>query len=73
MDILRAIKRPFTDFNKLGIGVILLILPFINILTSFLVKGYKLESARSVFKKKYLKAALFLEMIPVTDRGGLNK
>lgn len=53
MDILRAIKRPFTDFNKLGIGIIFLIIPFINIITGFLVKGYKLESARTAVNKKF--------------------
>src|SRR3989338_440193 len=52
-DYLRAIKRPFTDFNKLGIGVILLIIPIINIITSFFVRGYKLESARAVLNKKF--------------------
>lgn len=53
MDVLGAIKRPFTDFNKLGLGVILLILPIINIVTNFFVKGYKLEVARTAFKDKY--------------------
>jgi len=53
MDILRAIKRPFTDFNKLGMGVILLIIPLLNIITGFFVKGYKLEAARTASKKKY--------------------
>ena len=52
-DLIRAIKRPFTDFNKLSIGVILTIIPFINILTGFLVKGYKLESARTAQDKKF--------------------
>lgn len=52
-DYLRAIKRPFTDFNKLSIGIIFLIIPFINIITSFLVKGYRLEAARTSFNKKF--------------------
>jgi len=53
MDILRAIKRPFTDLNKLGIGIIFLIIPFVNIITGFLVKGYKLESAKTAMNKKF--------------------
>ena len=52
-DYLRAIKRPFTDFNKLSIGIIFLIIPFINIITGFFVKGYRLESARTAFNKKF--------------------
>ena len=51
MDILKAIRRPFTDINKLGIGMIFLIIPFLNILTGFLVKGYKLEAAKTATKK----------------------
>lgn len=53
MDVLRAIKRPFTDFNKLGIGIIFLIIPFVNIITGFFVKGYKLETARTASNKKF--------------------
>ena len=52
-DILRAIKRPFTDFNKLGIGIIFLIIPLVNIITGFLVKGYKLEVAKTASKKRF--------------------
>lgn len=48
-DVLRAIKRPFTDFNKFGVGVVLLMIPFVNLL----VRGYKLESARTAMNKKF--------------------
>lgn len=44
-----AIKRPFTDFGKLVIGILLSILPIIN----WFVSGYALECARSASKKKY--------------------
>ena len=39
--------------KKLGIGFILLIIPFINIITGFIVKGYQLECARTSMKKKH--------------------
>ena len=52
-DFLRAVKRPFLEFNKLGIGVVLLIIPLVNIITGFLVKGYRLESARTALNKKF--------------------
>jgi len=51
-DLIRAIKRPFTDLNKLGIGVLLLMIPYLNIITSFFVKGYRLEVARTASGKK---------------------
>lgn len=44
-----AIKRPFTDFGKLVIGVLLYILPIVNLF----VVGYSLECAKSASKKKY--------------------
>ena len=52
-DFIRAIKRPFTDFNKLGIGIIFLIVPIFNIITGFFVKGYRLEIARTALNKKF--------------------
>lgn len=52
-DLMRAIKRPFTDFNKLCIGIIFLIIPFVNIITGFFVKGYRLESSRTALNKKF--------------------
>jgi len=44
-----AIKRPFTDGKKFLIGVLLNILPIVNLL----VVGYTLECAKSAMKKKY--------------------
>src|SRR3989344_5251075 len=52
-DFIRAIKRPFTDFNKLAIGIIFLIIPFVSIITGFFVKGYRMESARTALNKKF--------------------
>jgi|SRR3989344_118603 len=52
-DFIRAIKRPFTDFNKLAIGIIFLIIPFVSIITGFFVKGYRLESSRTALNKKF--------------------
>lgn len=49
VDYLEAIKRPFGDFGKLLIGILLGILPIINLF----VTGYALTAAKSVFKKKY--------------------
>ena len=48
---LGAIKRPFTDFNKLLLGVLFLLIPIVNIITGFFVKGYRLEAAKSYNKK----------------------
>lgn len=48
-----AIKRPFTDWKKFGIGFILLLIPIVNIITAFIVRGYQLEAARTAMKKKY--------------------
>jgi len=53
IEYLKAIKRPFTDFNKFLIGVALLLIPIVNILTGFIVKGFHLECAKDTKKKKY--------------------
>jgi hypothetical protein len=50
-DYLKAIRKPFTDFNKLIIGVLFLLIPIVNIITAFFVKGYRLEAARDYNKK----------------------
>ncbi|MEK6835887.1 MAG: DUF4013 domain-containing protein, partial [Nanoarchaeota archaeon] len=44
-----AIKRPFTDFKKLLIGILFSILPIIN----FIAIGYSLVAAKTVFKQNY--------------------
>ena len=51
-DLMKAIKRPFTDFNKLSLGVLFLIIPYVSIITNFLVKGYRLEVAKTAAGKK---------------------
>jgi len=51
-----AIKRPFQDFKKLGIGVLIYlvtIIPFIGWLVSFFITGYGLECAKTAMKKNY--------------------
>ena len=45
----KAFKRPFTDWIKFVIGIILSIVPIV----SFLAGGYQLECARTANKKKY--------------------
>ena len=49
VDYAKAIKRPFTDFGKLVIGILLSILPIV----SFIASGYALECAKTASKKKY--------------------
>ena len=52
VDYAKAIKRPFTDFGKLVIGILLVIIPFVNVITLFCVYGYGLECAKTAIKKK---------------------
>lgn len=49
----QAIQRPFTDYKKLLIGVALLLIPILNILTGFVVKGFQLECAKDIKKRKF--------------------
>jgi len=44
-----AIKRPFQDLKKLAIGVVLTIIPVVNLV----VMGYVLQNAKSAMKKNY--------------------
>jgi len=44
-----AIKRPFSNITKLIIGILLSILPIVNLI----VGGYTLECAKTAFKKRY--------------------
>ena len=66
MEYKKAVKRPFTDLNKFLIGVLLLIVPFLNLIgvlllivlflnliTGLFVRGYSLECAKSSMKKSY--------------------
>ena len=47
-----AIKMPFQDFKKLGIGSLMYMIPLVNIVTSFFASGYGLECAKTAMKKK---------------------
>jgi len=47
-----AIKRPFQDFKKLGIGALMYMIPLVNIITMFFASGYGLECAKTAMKKK---------------------
>jgi len=49
VDIIRAIKRPFTDFKKLIIVSVLNIIPIIN----FFSVGYSLNCAKTAMKKDF--------------------
>lgn len=48
-DFEKALKRPFTDFGKLAIGILLSIIPVIN----FIATGYQLNCAKTAMKKKF--------------------
>jgi len=51
-----AIKRPFQDFKKLGIGILVYfvtMIPFIGWLAPFFIAGYGFECAKTAMKKKY--------------------
>jgi len=48
-----AIKRPFQDFKKLGIGALMYMIPILNIVTGFFSSGYGLECAKTAMKKDY--------------------
>ena len=49
VDYTRAIKRPFSDFNKLLIGIVLQIIPIVNLIAA----GYQLECAKTAMKKNF--------------------
>ncbi|MBN2094685.1 MAG: DUF4013 domain-containing protein [Candidatus Aenigmarchaeota archaeon] len=49
VDFTKAIKRPFSDFNKLLIGIVLNIVPIIN----FIAIGYQLNCAKSAMGRKF--------------------
>ncbi|MBI2549491.1 DUF4013 domain-containing protein [Candidatus Woesearchaeota archaeon] len=52
MDVEHAIHRPFSDAKKLGIGVLLSVIPLVNIITSIFVSGYLFYCAQTAMKKK---------------------
>jgi hypothetical protein len=49
VDYTVSIKRPFSDFKKLLIGIVLSIIPIVN----FIALGYQLNCAKTAMKKKY--------------------
>lgn len=51
MDIIGAIKRPFSDGKKLLIGMLMYVIPVLNLITSFFGLGYVLKSASMSLKK----------------------
>ena len=57
VDFVRAIKRPFTDFKKFGIGVLICffvaIMPsIIRFLASFFIAGYGIKCARTAMNRE---------------------
>jgi len=53
MNYIGAVKRPFSDFTKLLIGFVFLVVPILNILTGFFVRGYELECGKTAMKKSF--------------------
>jgi hypothetical protein len=53
MNIVESIKRPFSDWTKLGIGILMYIIPFVNFITQFIGMGYSLQCAKTAMKKHY--------------------
>lgn len=53
VDYGKAIKRPFSDLKKLGVGALLYMIPFINIITGFFASGYTLSCAKTAMKKDF--------------------
>lgn len=48
VNYIEAIKRPFSDFKKLLLGLVFSIIPIVN----FIGSGYQLECCRSAYKNK---------------------
>lgn len=54
IDYIRAIKRPFTDFKKLIIGILLnLPIPFVKIVTNTMALGYTFNCGKTASESKY--------------------
>jgi hypothetical protein len=54
VDYIRAIKRPFTNFKKLIIGLLFsLPIPLVSIFTNVVATGYSFEAGRSAWEKDY--------------------
>lgn len=50
MDYMMAVKRPYRDLKKLGIGAAMYVVPMVNIITQFFGMGYVLECAKGSLK-----------------------
>jgi len=48
--LFNAIKRPFTNFSKLLIGIIFSIIPIVN----FIAIGYQIQCAKTAMSKKFM-------------------
>jgi hypothetical protein len=48
--LFNAIKRPFTDFSKLLIGIIFSIIPIVN----FIAIGYQIQCAKTAMSRKFI-------------------
>ncbi len=48
-----AIKRPFLDWMKFGIGALMYMIPMVNIVTNFFGTGYMLKCAKTATRKSY--------------------
>ncbi len=47
MDLIGALKRPFTDWKKLLVGSAFYMVPYLNLITTFFATGYTLEAAKN--------------------------
>ncbi|MBC8500956.1 MAG: DUF4013 domain-containing protein [DPANN group archaeon] len=52
VNFVEGLKRPFSDWKKLGIGFLLYLVPVVNLITGLFAWGFELECARTAMKKK---------------------
>lgn len=52
VDYLGAVQRPFSDMRKFGIGALLFLIPWLNIITGFFAYGYSLRCGKTAMKKE---------------------
>jgi hypothetical protein len=51
IDIMEAIKRPFSDTKKLALGGLMYVIPFLSMITGIFAFGYVLDAVSMTFKK----------------------
>jgi len=51
VEFVNAIKRPFSDWKKMGIGAAMYLIPIVNWITQFFASGYIINCAKSAMKK----------------------